>query len=762
MEVASLFKYEIKDRNLFYDRDHDSVALLDRDFYWDNRLKKSIEGQWIKDADGTWVHMLPELDWYINVFVFTVTDENKNRRVNKPELTDKEFIFANYYSCCYGFSGYEEDEFFTCHRIIEDIEKDRKIDSYGQKILDNNKFLYDSHGKIKKFINPWEYLRKHYLVEEPQGKPLGLALYQNEWSDGFIMGTRNSGKSVFASGNITHKFYTGGIRRWKDIDKILTINNRFGVGSFDADKVDDIANTIHNFYNNFPGGYDKDGVKLPPPLFMKLQGEWKSPGSVKNEYIDFETKRTKGTGSLIDFGCYKNNKKLFVGGRRAFILYDEIGLEEEPGTIITAEKETLRDGHRGEKIGIGMRQGTSGFVKHLAGVKDVFFKPRAYSTFGIPNYWSAPDSDIALFMPHYYTNDKYKDDQGNTILEDAYNASVRIIEELIENGASAKAIMEAEQNTPNWPDQMFTDVSSTILPGDLAKVRRARILKDGVWREIGRLKRNPGSGSVYFEKDPRATVIDNYTTKTTRVTKDNGWVIYEHPVRTTKPGLYKITYDPVRSDGLGKTDDASLVSIIVKKGYDLSSKGKQNNIVARWTGRLITKDKNHEQAILAAEYYDATILHEEDIGDFITYCRKNKKTKYLAITPDTTGKLKISGNSVYNFGIKVEGNIDFKTHGLELFDEYLKTPIDGIDEDTDLAYMNIDELDALLILDEIIQYNSTDNFDNISAMIIHMIWDRSDVMQKFETKESGNSRPNKSREMYEFAMRNLGYKISRA
>lgn len=75
MEVASLFPYQIKNRNLFYDRDHDSVPLLDRDAYWDSRLRKSIEGWWVND-NGTWVCMLPELDWFINVFVITVTNEH--------------------------------------------------------------------------------------------------------------------------------------------------------------------------------------------------------------------------------------------------------------------------------------------------------------------------------------------------------------------------------------------------------------------------------------------------------------------------------------------------------------------------------------------------------------------------------------------------------------------------------------------------------------------------------------------------------------
>lgn len=758
VEVASLFPYQIKNRSLFYDRDHKNVSILDRDAYWDSRLRKSIEGWWIND-EGTWVCMLPELDWLINIYVIVVTNEFGTRVPGLADLTDKEFIFINYYSCCYGFSGFEGDEFYTCHRVVDDVEKGRKVDFKGKKILDNNKFLYDSHGKLKKYVNAWEYLRQHYLFLEPQGKPLGLPLYDNEWKDAFIMGARNSLKSEIAASNIAHKFYTSGIRRWSQIDNINGMS-RFGVGSYDVDKVNGIANSLLTFYKNFPGGYDKDGKKLAPPLFRKIIGEWGSPGTIKNEYVDSETKERKGSGSLVDFGCYNKNKKLFVGGRRACILYDEIGLEEDPATIITAERETLRDKHADKTVGIGIRQGTSGFVKNIGGVKDVFYKPAVHGIYPIPNYWEKPDSDICFFMPDYYVNSSYKDEQGNSIIKDAYEASVDIVNRMIEDGATAKAIIEHEQNNPNWPEQMFTDVSNTILPADQARIRRAFILKEGVWRETGYLRRND-RGVVYFDRDPRATVIDNYTTKTTRQPKENGWVIYEHPIKTSRPGLYKITYDPIRSDGPGKTDDASLVSIIVKKGFDISKKGKQNNVVARWTGRLRTKDLNHEQAILAAEYYSALILHEEDVGDFITYCRTKKKSKFLAPTPNTTGKLKLNGNSIYNAGIKTEGNnVEFKVHGLELYAEWLNAEIGGVEEESERLYTNIDELDDLLILDEIIQYDLTNNFDNTSAMIIHCIWDRADISEKFEpVDENRVNRGSRQREVYEFAMKNLGYKL---
>jgi acyl-homoserine lactone acylase PvdQ len=99
-------------------------------------------------------------------------------------------------------------------------------------------------------------------------------------------------------------------------------------------------------------------------------------------------------------------------------------------------------------------------------------------------------------------------------------------------------------------------------------------------------------------------------------------------------------------------------------------------------------------------------------------------------------------------------------HGLELYNEWLTFPLNAYDEEIDRMFMNIDELDDELILDEIANFNSTGNFDNTSAMLIHMIWDRSIVEQKFEIKEGKSDRPNKQRELYEFARKNLGYKTT--
>ena len=54
-EIVDLFPYKIKNRELFYDRDHPTLdpSSYAYDTYWDKHEKRVIEGHWVND-EGTW------------------------------------------------------------------------------------------------------------------------------------------------------------------------------------------------------------------------------------------------------------------------------------------------------------------------------------------------------------------------------------------------------------------------------------------------------------------------------------------------------------------------------------------------------------------------------------------------------------------------------------------------------------------------------------------------------------------------------------
>lgn len=754
MKIPDLWPYDIKNRNLFYNRNHDAVPVLKHSDYWDDQIKKAIEGHWVDD-DGTWVFMMPKLYWHVNIFVGTITNQYNVRTVGHLELTDREFIIFSYILCCYGFSGFTGDEFYTSHWVVEKVESGVQLNRIEQKILDTTPFLHDKHGKLKKYIEPWHYLTEHYLLKEVQGIPLGLIRYDNPLQDGFIFGARGSSKTYCIASCLAHEFYTGGVNNWDEIHNLGVNPNLFGIGSAKSDKVEGFVEVIKNFHSNMPGGIDRDGVKVQPPLYRRLIGSW-GEGHLKHEYRD-EDNNIRGSLSRINQGVYTvQNPGLFVGGRYRIIAEDEVGLNPNVQKSQSAEKNSMIDKMSkvyGQKIGLSFRLGTSGFIDYIDGCRDMFYHPSKYGIFGISNVWEKIGQKIGLFLPDYMVRTEYKDSQGNTYIEESYDACMAEVEKLIKDGSSGVQIKEHEMNNPNWPSSMFIDGRTGMLPSDLAKVRKLEIEQmGGTFRLIGNLKR-VSPKKVKFEIDPRGEVQDNYEKKTTRAVKNACAIVYEEPIPNAPFGLYKGVYDPIRDDGEGESDDASLCAIIVYKGYDASLQGKQNSIVYRHTFRYGSKDECHEQVVLACDYYGCQVLHEDDVGDFVTYCKNIGRTEILAQTPVLSSNInfKISGNAIFNVGVKINSNPELKSYCIGLYAEWLKT-VRVIDNETK-GFKNIDEIDDLLILDEIIEFGEG-NYDATSAMLVLMLWIRCDSTKVYETRKM-ESRSANIQELYKVAMRNL-------
>ena len=748
MTLPDLFPYKIKNRNLFLDRDHESVSLLQHADYWDTQIKRCIEGYWVDD-NGTWVYMMPKLYFHINVFVANVTDDYGNRVIGKLDLTDREWIIYTYLFCCMGFSGFTDDEDYTCHHLVGKKERGENLTRVDNMILERSS-VYNKKGKLKKYIEPWEYLTNHYLIKDKRNKPLGLPFYENPLRDGFIFGTRGSAKTYTIGSAMAHEFFTGGVRRWDDAHLIGKNRQIFGIGSADLSKVDNFADCIKVFYTNMPGIVKGDGIEIPSPLYRKIIGSW-GDGILSHEYRT-DGNEIRGSLSKIIQGVYKVNRHaLFVGDRYRFIVEDEVGLNPGVEKTRIAEAPSMIDKATGRKVGISIRMGTSGFIEFIEGCKNLFYHPEMNGIFGIPNLWEKPDQSIGLFLPDYYVNSLYKDENGNTFIQEAYEASVKIVEDMIAAGMPGNKIREHELNNPNWPSQMFIDGKTSILPSELMRMRRVELESIGVKREIGDLERI--GGKVHFTVNPRGIVVDNYTTKTTKIEKNTSVSIYEKPLPV--PGLYKGVYDPVRSDGLGVTDDASMCAVIIYKGLDFTKSGIQNNIVATWLFRKETLDANHACALMLADYYGCKILHEDDVGDFTGYCRRINRMDALASTPVFDNNIKISGNSIFKVGIKVGDNPEFKSQMLMVYAEWLETETGGYKEGG-APLRNVDGINDLRILDEGASYGLEGNFDMTSAMLVLMAWIRSETMKVYNVEDS-KKRTNNMRELYKLAMKNLGY-----
>lgn len=755
MEIPSIFPYQIKDRNLFYQRDHDKVPLLYHNDYWDDQIKKAIIGAWIKDGD-TWVFMMPKLYWYINFGVITLTTK-EGRMPGPPNLTDREWIIMTYILCCLGFSGFDGDEFFTCHHLVEKVENGIVLDRVENQELDETKSIYDKHGKLKKFIDPWEYLTRHYLLKEPQGIPLGEICYDNPMSDGFIFGTRNTGKTYIISvGYLAHEFFTGGIKRWEDMPKINDSRMLFGVGGPKKTTVTNFIDVFRYFHKNMPGGINREGMFRQPDLYRKITGT----DPLKHEYRGPHDE-VLGSLSKINLGVYELGAlDLFVGDRYTGIIEDEVGLNPHVETSFLAEKNSTYDKVLGKKIGINLKAGTSGFIDFVEGSKNIFYGPKKWGVFGIPNYWEKPSQKIGLFLPSYYVNEKYKDKNGNTFIKESYDKLEADLVEMETNGATGPQIREWMQNNPNWPSEMFMSSNASPLPSDLMRMRRIQLDQSGELqysRVIGKLVR-VSKNTVRFEKDPRGIVIDHYTSQNSKLEKDTCASVYEMPIVTAEPGLYKMTYDPVRSDGKGKTDDASFCAIVVYKGFDMSKEGIQNNIVFTWLFRTDSLDGNHDIAMMVSDFYNGCqILHEDDVGGFTGYARRKGKIHRLAATPQMVNNIKISGNALSKVGINTGSNSQLKMVGLRLYSDWLLEELPGKEreEEDEQKFTNLDGIMDMRILDEGAQYDIEGNYDITTCMCILCIWLKTENTKVYKSEVTEKT-TDTMRELYRIAMERSG------
>ncbi len=201
--IPNLFPYQVKRRDGFYNRDHPKDAHPDSPTfkrYWRDFVQKMIEGIWIND-EGTWVYMPPKLFFYVNYP--TIADQNRNDI--HPDLRDNEWIIFTYFLCMEGFSGFEDDEIYTCHELVGKHER-----SQDKNLTDKQRAKHElnfielkkippsaklADGSYKKYIEPWYYLTQHYLLDLPAAKPLGHAIYENVQYNGCILSARGVGKA---------------------------------------------------------------------------------------------------------------------------------------------------------------------------------------------------------------------------------------------------------------------------------------------------------------------------------------------------------------------------------------------------------------------------------------------------------------------------------------------------------------------------------------------------------------------------------------
>lgn len=187
--------------------------------YWRRHKRRCIEGFWsiddpevslnlddidydelIEKHDRGWRWMTPNLYFYVNFGTILHNPEDAPKTAPKkrmrPHLRDIEWEFFYNWAEARGFSGFEDDEEYTCNRDVLELKEDPeyRID----------KTCFNSKGELKEYVPAREYLRKLHT------RPLGNALWQNQAQNLFMLGARGFGKDLIHS---TLLHYTDGSKK---------------------------------------------------------------------------------------------------------------------------------------------------------------------------------------------------------------------------------------------------------------------------------------------------------------------------------------------------------------------------------------------------------------------------------------------------------------------------------------------------------------------------------------------------------------------
>ncbi len=731
LPAVKLFMYDMKKRENFYQRNHPKGIHPRSDQfekYWSSFEQKSVEGTWIND-EGTWVYMMPKLFFYINY----VTIFDKRLEVNKvvqPELSSIEWIVFSYLMCIDGFSGFEEDDRYTCNYVVGKIEYNSTVEREEDKIfipffdlerLPNS--VKNKKGEYKKYIDPWEYLTRVYLHDAPAGKPLGKACYNNELKDAIILGARGVAKSYcIFSGDLNHEWTFGGVKDMEDIGK-ANAANIFAAASSRMTPLLKTLTHVKGFFEKQPGRYsfpEEDKPDYGGPFYRLTSGKWDTGSAVEN-LVKHKNNKIRLEGPKLYINTLAVDKISIGAGDRTKRLYiEEFGFLAYAKAVHNANKDSMKLGET--KSGNAIMIGTSGEMGAIQEPKEMFENPDGFDVFGIPNYWKNPQKRIGLFLPATMKYRSLNDKNGNIEYEKILNYHLKLREEDAKKSDS-DTISSNNAFNPITPDEMLVPSGFSILPKLEAQKQIADIDSfdwDKKLITYGELiedaSKKTGIGLV-IDHQGHDKILD---TQKYDINGDltSTFMFVEHPIDNSPDGLYHVIYDPVRNKGQG----TSLNGLIVVKGLITGNpRNFEDNIVACRFWRDSNLEDSYEKVIKVARYYNAKIFPERTVPGFNDYCDRKKFTRLLV--PEPQSILKNLGftykNYVHGFDMN---NEKLKFWCLDKLSQFLKECSDfDKDENGFCTKRKINYIFFKVLLEEIKMFNYSGNFDAISVMLGWML-----------------------------------------
>lgn len=437
----------------------------------------------------------------------------------------------------------------------------------------------------------------------------------------------------------------------------------------------------------------------------------------------------------------KDNPDVVRGKAGKLIIFEEAGSFSELGAAWQIARPSVEQD--GMAFGTMIAFGTGGDEdSHFETLKDMFYNPDGYNCIGFDNIWDETPSDkkCGFFIPQY-TNMDFRDDNGNRMFMDIDGNTLRkksveyILSErrkVIENATNSVAVDRYVAEHCITPQEACLEFGGNIFPKkelqeQLATIRTNKHLSnhkqigDLIWEKDGTLKwviKKIGDITHYpLKKD------DNPT---------GSIVIWEHPVKDAPIGLYILGVDPYDHDQSGTN---SLGSTFVYKRFQ-DFENYYDIIVAEYTGRPSTAEEYYENLRKLAVYYNGRIMYENERKGLFPYFTAKHCDYLLADQPDIISD--VVGNSKVQRKKGCHMNKQIKQWGEGLIKDWLN-------EEQAPGKKNLHNILSEPLLEELISYNDTGNFDRVMALMQVMIYRE----QLYNVKVKEKKKENKNRVLFE-------------
>lgn len=692
--------------------------------YWKTHKRRCIEGFWslddsdiqvdvdkvlpqdTLDSQGKWRFMPGNLYFYVNfgTILHKPDDAPKSspKKKIRPLLRDLEWeLFYNWLEAR-GFSGFKDDEKYTCNRELIDKNHKGEYDST----------CYNSDGKLKDYIPARDYLRQLH------DKQLGYPLYQNMAQDLFWLGARGLGKSFSVGGGIVlPELLFDGAKIYDEESIKNPAKVEIFVGAALSSKSADILSKTKQGMDELPGAFGDSKEYVPAPFSKSMAGTL-GPNNMKNPWRhEYEKKlggtwRKFGTGSNIKHGVYTTeNPEAAAGGRYMIAVVEEWGLLGNSLAVHGSNTATMMDFPW--KFGSGMWLGTGGNVDKIQEAEVMFRDPRGFEALAFNDIWEGT-GEIGWFVPAYYGMNKFKDKNGNTNIE----AALAYIEDrraLKRKSKDSSALALEMMNYPIVPSEMFLNAQGAMFPQAELKAHLANVTAkpheyenshyhgELVWDSDGKLKWVKGNQNKLEKQYP----IDN--------NKERPGIIeiIEMPKKDSASDVLRNRY--IQGTDTYDDDESRTTSLGSTFIFDTWT----DRIVAEYTGRRGTKEF-YEITRKLNIFYNAVHNYEQNKKGLYTYYDQKNSTHLLCDTPESLKD--VADISISKVGNKRKGTHASKpinAYGLRLILDWLLTPAYGEGEDSEI--LNLHTLHNEGLIRELMNYNPDGNFDRVSALIMVMI-----------------------------------------